>query len=72
MANTIKLRTQRQSKDKGKSSKWIDSPSWWKIEPNVGRMANGVAAGMDRLKSIGNGQVPLCAAVAWELLNERP
>ena len=41
---------------------------WWSIEPNVGRVANGVAARMDRLKAIGNGQVPLCAATAWELL----
>jgi len=47
------------------------SSSWWETEPNVGRVANGVAAGMDRLKAIGNGQVPLCAAVAWELLNEQ-
>jgi hypothetical protein len=26
---------------------------------------------VDRLKAIGNGQVPLCAATAWELLKER-
>jgi hypothetical protein len=26
---------------------------------------------VDRLKAIGNGQVPLCAATAWELLSER-
>jgi hypothetical protein len=30
-----------------------------------------VAAGVDRLKAIGNGQVPLCAATAWKLLKER-
>ena len=41
---------------------------WWKTEPNVGRVANGVAARVDRLKAIGNGQVPLCAATAWRLL----
>ena len=41
---------------------------WWKTEPNVGRVANGVAARVDRLKAIGNGQVPLCAAEAWKLL----
>jgi hypothetical protein len=29
-----------------------------------------VAAGMDRLKAIGNGQVPLCAATAWRILSE--
>jgi len=42
--------------------------NWWDIEPNVGRVADGVAARVDRLKAIGNGQVPLCAATAWELL----
>jgi DNA (cytosine-5)-methyltransferase 1 len=45
-----------------------EQPSWWKVEPNVGRVADGVAARVDRLKAIGNGQVPLCAATAWRLL----
>lgn len=43
---------------------------WWQIEPDVGRMANGMASGVDRLKAIGNGQVPLCAATAWRLLTQ--
>jgi hypothetical protein len=30
-----------------------------------------VASRVDRLKAIGNGQVPLCAAKAWNLLKER-
>jgi len=46
----------------------IGSASWWSVEPNVGRVANGVAARVDRLKAIGNGQVPLCAATAWTVL----
>jgi hypothetical protein len=29
-----------------------------------------VAARVDRLKAIGNGQVPLVAATAWRLLND--
>ena len=41
---------------------------WWKSEPDVGRVADGVAARVDRLKAIGNGQVPQCAAEAWRLL----
>ena len=44
--------------------------SWWETEPDVGRMADRVAARVDRLKAIGNGQVPLVAATAWEDLNE--
>ena len=46
----------------------IGRSEFWATEPNVGRVANGVAARVDRLKAIGNGQVPLCAATAWELL----
>jgi DNA (cytosine-5)-methyltransferase 1 len=44
--------------------------TWWQVEPNVGRVANGVAARVDRLKAIGNGQVPAVAATAWNLLTE--
>jgi len=42
--------------------------NYWEIEPNVGRVADGVAARVDRLKATGNGQVPLCAATAWNVL----
>lgn len=35
------------------------------------RNDDGLAAGMDRLKAIGNGQVPLQAATAWRILSER-
>lgn len=38
---------------------------WWSSEPSVGRVAHGVAHRVDRLKSIGNGQVPLVAATAF-------
>ena len=44
--------------------------NWYAFEPNVGRVVNGVAARVDRLKSLGNGQVPQCAAEAWRLLSE--
>ena len=43
----------------------------WLIEPDLGRVAHGVAARVDRLKAIGNGQVPLCAATAWNILKGR-
>jgi DNA (cytosine-5)-methyltransferase 1 len=47
----------------------IGTSDQWSIEPNVGRVADGVAARVDRLKAIGNGQVPLCAATAWRILS---
>jgi site-specific DNA-cytosine methylase len=43
----------------------------WPSEPNVGRVVNGMASRVDRLKAIGNGQVSGVAATAWTLLNER-
>ena len=41
---------------------------WWTAEPDVGRVAHGVAARVDRLRCLGNGQVPAVAALAWRLL----
>jgi hypothetical protein len=34
----------------------------------ISRVAVGVTARVDRLKAIGNGQVPQCAAEAWRIL----
>ncbi len=44
---------------------------WWATEPDVGRVAHGVAARVDRLRCIGNGQVPAVAALAWQILNTK-
>ena len=41
---------------------------WWKTEPDVGRVAHGVASRVDRLRCIGNGQVPAVARLAWEMI----
>jgi DNA (cytosine-5)-methyltransferase 1 len=41
----------------------------WPVEPDVGRVAHGVADRVDRIKSLGNGQVPRVAQVAWEVLH---
>jgi DNA (cytosine-5)-methyltransferase 1 len=73
MAYASSKNVERQRKPFGiqEARNTIGSPSWWKTEPRVDRVANGVDARVDRLKAIGNGQVPLCAATAWRLLNER-
>lgn len=44
------------------------SRDWWSIEPDMVRVAHGVAARVDRIKALGNGQVPACAAEAWRRL----
>lgn len=43
----------------------------WSVEPGVGLLAHGVARRVDRLKAIGNGQVPQVAALAWRTLMRR-
>lgn len=40
----------------------------WPAEPSVGRVAHGVAGRVDRIKAIGNGQVPRVAARAFQEL----
>jgi len=39
-------------------------------QPEPVRMVDGVANRVDRLRCIGNGQVPLCAAIAWKILSD--
>lgn len=48
----------------GRSQEW----SWWSTEPELGRVAHGVAYRVDRLKAIGNGQVSVVAKNAFEYL----
>jgi len=43
---------------------------WWATEPQLGRVAHGVAHRVDRLRCIGNGQVPAVAALAWNTLTD--
>jgi DNA (cytosine-5)-methyltransferase 1 len=41
---------------------------WWDYEPDICRVVDGLAHRMDRLRALGNGQVPMAAATAWGLL----
>ena len=46
----------------------VGTDFYWPIEPDVGRVVNGLAARVDRLTALGNGQVPACAAEAFRRL----
>jgi len=48
-------------------------PGKYNMKMPVGsaRDTDDVAFRVDRLKAIGNGQVPLCAATAWRILNDQ-
>jgi DNA (cytosine-5)-methyltransferase 1 len=49
---------------------WAWCPSWWESKPDICRVDDGVVSGMDRLRAIGNGQVPAVARLAWDILNK--
>ena len=43
----------------------------WAAEPDEPRMVDGVAHRVDRLAATGNGQVPVVAAAAWQMLTRQ-
>jgi len=43
----------------------------WLLEPQLGRVVNGCANRVDRLRLLGNGVVPQTAAKAWDILSKR-
>jgi DNA (cytosine-5)-methyltransferase 1 len=65
---TTRIERQKQGESWGAS---IGASQWWEIEPPLDRVADGMVDRVDRLKAIGNGQVPLCAATAWRILSDQ-
>ncbi len=59
---------QKRQPDQRKATK---RDHWWDTEPGVGRVVNGLANRGNRIKALGNGQVPLQAAAAYVLLSGR-
>jgi len=55
--------------NQARETNWANSHSWWAIEPNVGRVANGIPNRVDRLKGLGNAVVPLQAREAFRILS---
>lgn len=55
---------------RGRSKNEINRDETQKVESIMGRVANGVVSRVDRLKAIGNGQVPAVAALAFTVLSE--
>lgn len=45
---------------------WVSD--WWNAEPRVDRVVHGVPDGMDRIRALGNSQVPAVVKLAWETL----
>lgn len=79
MADAMRIRQQRQQpsithpqvgaqQGQRQNRSCGDGGQQWPTEPDVGRVANGVAARANRIKAIGNGQVPRVCATAFNLL----
>ena len=65
ISNTYSTKAARQSKHSGEiyagpeTKRFNDScKRWWSVEPNVGRVADGVPFRLDRLKCVGQALVP--------------
>jgi len=43
---------------------------WWSAEPDVVRMVHGVPSRVDRIRGLGNAQVPAVVRLAWRTLTE--
>lgn len=71
VGDTDRARELQQEGRKRQEWRRIGDAGWWATEPAVGRVAHGVARRVDRLRSIGNGQVPVVAALAFSILSSR-
>jgi len=56
VANTTGIYAQRHYNQQRQEQ--FGRSSWWKIEPNVGRVADGIPSRVDRLRCLGNAVVP--------------
>jgi len=54
----------------GEADRLLSLDKWSEFTSKLCGMDDGLASRVDRLKAIGNGQVPLCAATAWRILSE--
>jgi DNA (cytosine-5)-methyltransferase 1 len=51
-----------------RGEKVYDGGSWWEVEPDVGRVANGIPFRVDRLRGLGNAVVPQVAEYVGRLI----
>lgn len=86
MANSLSTRLERQSRDGERGgeprrqqeeqngsisqSRLFDWRKYWQSEPDVGRVANGIAKRVDRLRMLGNGQTPCSTYVIGQAIME--
>lgn len=60
--------SQADRADTARPASGIGRPSWWEVEPPLGRVVDGLADRVEQLRAIGNGQVSGVVRAAWRLL----
>tara|TARA_Y100000310_G_scaffold93496_1_gene90976 strand:- start:208 stop:963 length:756 start_codon:yes stop_codon:yes gene_type:complete len=59
--NETIFRATAKSRNEGGTIQASDLAEWWAVEPELGRVANGIPSRVDRLRGIGNAVVPQIA-----------
>lgn len=70
-SNDHSMRELQQGRSTPHKRGWPGHPYWWASEPPVARVVHGLANRSHRLKCLGNGQVPVVAALAFVTLAKR-
>lgn len=77
LANAVRQRLQdrkdneKKAEKQKESERGVDGWEWWSAEPELVRMVYGIPAGVDRIRCLGNAQLPQMAAYAWRCLSGR-
>jgi DNA (cytosine-5)-methyltransferase 1 len=69
MADTAGVYAQGFNNRPGQVQSWRSS--WWAVEPDVGRVAHGIPARVDRLRGLGNAVVPQAAEFVGKMVSQR-
>jgi len=69
VADTEPMRELQQKGSEQNERRWSCNESWWRTEPDVGRVVNGLPFRVDRIKGLGNSVVPQCAREAFKELS---
>jgi hypothetical protein len=69
-SSELRWQSPQEERSVSQSSLLGDTPKWLP-EPRLGRVVDGCADRVDRIRLLGNGVVPQTAARAWEILSSR-
>lgn len=64
----LQRRVYATNQERQNTNRYIGASDWWKSEPGICRVANGIPHRVDRLKGLGNAVVPQVAEVIGRLV----